>query len=117
MGWIAVCILCAYENKGSDLSILMPIGIESMGRLGVSDIDRRLDLDYISKKFPNLYNYFGVLVSASIYKDEILSRNGSVTRYVISLICEKENRKMIFRKTFMEAEEYLLELFRDEEGK
>ena len=115
---IANCIRYAIWNPESQKYEINNFTVESIREIvGVSDIDRKLDIIYISTKFPNLRKYYGALLYVSAYRDGILSMDSLINRCLIRLIREKDNGCMILRKAFMEAEEYLLELFRNEEGK
>jgi hypothetical protein len=115
---IANCIRYAIWNPESQKYEINNFTVESIREIvGVSDIDRKLDIIYISTKFPNLRKYYGALLYVLAYKDEILSMDSFINRHLVCLIREKDNGCMILRKAFMEAEEYLLELFRNEEGK
>ena len=115
---IANCIRYAIWNPESQKYEINNFVVESIREIvGVPDIDRKLDIIYISTKFPNLRKYYGALLYVLAYKDEILSMDGFISRYLVCLIREKYNGGMILRKAFMEAEEYLLGLFRNEEGK
>jgi hypothetical protein len=111
---IANCIRYAIWNPESQKYEINNFVVESIREIvGVPDIDRKLDLIYISNKFPNLRKYYGALLYVSAYRDEILSMDSFIKWYLVCLICEKDGGGMILRKTFREAEEYLLELFRE----
>ena len=87
------------------------------GHVGVPEVDKKLDLTYVSNKFKNFYNYHEMLISFSIfYIPRLFERKGTI-RGLADFVKEKDNKKMILRKAFMEAEEYLLELFQNEEVK
>ena len=97
------CPLCE-EVKEKDIELIER-------HVGVSEVDKKLDLTYISNKFKNFYKNCEILISASIYQPRLFGWDGTI-RELVNLVKEEKNKKMILRKAFMEAEEYLLELFR-----
>lgn len=79
---------------------------------GVPEINKKFNVVYIHDKFRNFYKYHEILFSAYMFQVRIFEWDGFL-KDLINCVKEKENKKMILRKAFMEAEEYLLELFRE----
>lgn len=93
------------EVKESDVGLIER-------HVGVQEVDKKLDLTYISNKFKNLYRHCEILISASMYQPRLFEWKGTI-RDLVNCVKEENNKKMILRKAFMEAEEYLLELFHE----